>query len=650
MSEGYGSVKRGYAAILDDTEDERDYQMKRIRASVFFTSRSHLFSTNHNVRGFRWTPSEAQDFWEDFLKVMEGQRKVLDLNSMTFVQERHDRFFQRGGSPRNGANGDHGEPRQTLGDTFNHYEVRCVSGVCFISQHYNIFTHTLYFTFSKVYDGQQRLTTISLLVAALAIVFAKNEQEDHAKRAKDWIYPDTFYGIHTTRIGSDRKEGALLEQILTKPSDYVIPSKKERKTLSTSERCIIDVLEYFIECLNELVDECGTQELLKVHQCLEEKVYVTQQIPPTSSLAYDLVLGQSRGMKLEALDYLRGQVDRRVKDDDRDKITEEWMSLEKETDRTTILSGCLYQAQAYQKEIPTKHCVEKLLERYVEDYFCENPSLDGQHLFTNELRPACSTLDLFRKRGLQLALLDDEVNASLEFLLFASKQSRGKEIEMVVLKFLLWHEDKKESHGKQKLIKSWLKKLESVAVWILVTIPSCKVRRAHCFKILEQAMMKFYDQEYAKSFDFLSSEQKVNLGNKLFDMSFDESNENEKALVKAILGRLERHSSIALNNGHIETDYIKLSSTTVTHIWNQHDVPDQLYGRLGNFALAVSGERLAGTETLKERFGESKYLLSKKLSQITATSGFSALENHHKELVGLASTVWDLNVPGYAAV
>jgi hypothetical protein len=403
-----------------------------------------------------------------------------------------------------------------------------------------------------------------------------------------------------------------------------------------------------MESLNELADKGGTEELLEILECLEGNVYVIQTIPPNAKLATGIVLSQAQGMHLKPIDTLRARVCDHVKEEERDAIATAWNSLESKVHRSTIQTACLYLAQAQQNEITQPFREFKMMETYVEDYFSKNTSMDGRHLFENEVEPACSILDQFRKSDLQIAPPNDEVNASLEFLRVASKRVEiGGDIEMVVMKFLMWHEETTGSPHEQKIVQGWLKKLESVALWILVAKPKCKVRRAFCLKILKRATSVFNDQKRAKHFEFLSTKQKIDLGKKLDEISFDGSNFRDKTLVKSILERLERHDRIERleKHGLIEAVPINSCRNTVERIWNGDDMDDDWSGALGNYALVVSGKAGKPTDRLDHRFGSSVFSLTKSVCEIAAARDDpSALASRHDELLGLAARVWDFDL------
>lgn len=156
-----------------------------------------------------------------------------------------------------------------------------------------------------------------------------------------------------------------------------------------------------------------------------------------------------------------------------------------------------------------------LLKQYVNSYFARNASANVK-LLEIEVQPACLALQRFREKEVNLSSNKDDVYASLEFLQFASKQStNGKEIEMIVMIFLIWYDEENDGSDnaelsiKRNMIKDWFRKLESVALWILVAKPSCKERHRRCFSVLQRTFEVKEDLQRSTKITFLTKQQKT---------------------------------------------------------------------------------------------------------------------------------------------
>lgn len=110
----------------------------------------------------------------------------------------------------------------------------------------------IYFKFPfQVHDGQQRLVSLSLLLAALRDNFSKwpdrtNDVQDIAKMIK----PDKTRLKSVTRIELREQSGKLLKTILNKTDELgnscdelSLPGLKERKELSSTDKCVLEVYE-----------------------------------------------------------------------------------------------------------------------------------------------------------------------------------------------------------------------------------------------------------------------------------------------------------------------------------------------------------------------------------------------------------------------
>jgi uncharacterized protein with ParB-like and HNH nuclease domain len=205
----------------------------------------------------------------------------------------------------------------------------------------------------QIYDGQQRLVTISLLIAALRDKFAGNkDSSDDASIAASAVCPDKPRLERRFRISLRESDGVVLREILTNrlnQNDNIsllakLPPKSQRVALSSPNKKILDVYEWFVR----RIEDEDMNYAVDIFEKVMRDVFVIVIIPTETKVARRLVLGQSKGKDLEPIDYFKGMACFSCKDEAaQDVIMNAWNLLCDDIGKTTFESACLHLAQAY---------------------------------------------------------------------------------------------------------------------------------------------------------------------------------------------------------------------------------------------------------------------------------------------------------------
>jgi hypothetical protein len=508
--------------------------------------------------------------------------------------------------------------------------------------------------YTQVHDGQQRLVTISLLLAAFRDFFAQDRfvqhpvYKDNASQAAANICPDKTRLERITRITLREKEGELLKSILVNRLDMnedeqlKLPSKNQRRTLPPRDQRMLEVFDYFQERIVEMDDDSADNLFRK----LLEDVFLVVTIPTDTRTARNLVMGQSKGKDVEPVDYFKGMVCFNFIEDEatQDATLESWNELCDEVGRETLEAACLLLAQAHTCKPLRKSGEIDLMEDFLKRYVSEHG--DGRTFYDKLVVPYAKKLYYFRDSQNHLKSAEQGRNTpSLSFLRAASQITTSKEIELVVLHFLVNLKVGTDSDE----ARSHILMLERIALWMLLTKPKAPARRTRCFDIVRSAGNAAALETALK----LSHEEKQEINIALRTTEF-----RGAAALKTAKAVLERMNECTLLNAHQSRVTAVPGTLQIEHVlpqkfenvasWKEHwdsAKATALSSRLGNLALLNQKTNVQLSngpfENKKKEFENSPYPLTKRISQAPIWDP-ATVEEQHEELHRLAVEVWQL--------
>ncbi|KAL3807270.1 LOW QUALITY PROTEIN: hypothetical protein ACHAXA_004086 [Cyclostephanos tholiformis] len=314
----------------------------RLPLGTIFDGRDYIFVTESNVRSYEWTTREADLLMDD----------LIDAASLG------------GGGGRGGGGGGSGPTGLGL---------RAVPDIPTSDWDPNVYGLGNRY---DVYDGQQRLVTLNLLLAGLRDSFRREADGlsssrlagggggggggdgKGGKRAvalaataheiSGMLMPTKVRKSEVLRITLRRRDNVILERILmgggggddddddsTTPDKYPQMSKEGRAALlSTLSPANSRILHNFVHLSNRLTS-LTTRERLRLLDYVVERVHLLVCIPETSRIARNIVLsqqGRRRGMDNEPIDDFKGLVCFRytLDEDDMYRTFDSWDALASE--------------------------------------------------------------------------------------------------------------------------------------------------------------------------------------------------------------------------------------------------------------------------------------------------------------------------------
>lgn len=597
-----------------------------------------MFTTKKNIRNFEWTEQEAEDLFESIFEIDDngGTSKTiaLELNAMTIMKSDPT---TRGDSTNTNQNS-----QRKIGKNSGMYDV---------------------------HDGQQRLVTLSLLLAAIRDELLANypEHMDSAEEVARMIYPlkprmDPVCRIELRETSGNKWLHSILSR--THPNgnldlgtdvdfgETIVPEERSwgRLGVPRCDQQILTVYNYFRKRIRDLNED----EILGLIDHFLEDVYVMLCEASDTIIARNIVMGQGKGKNVEPVDFFKGMVCFNYNEEERvqDATLESWNDLCDDVGRGVLGDACLLLAQRYQKTRVKKNGEISLVEQFLRDRINEyndafpNPNI-GEFVFKTEIAPAARALHDFRNGNFKVRLGDGTSEPpSLAFLRASAGIATCKELELVVLDLIIRYDANKHDNLK-KAISNTLRHVESIALWMMVTKPKPKERFERCLGIIENV-------DHVS----LSQEETRTICDALYHEEFGKPSACKKAA--AILERLNEHILVETSKNRLEPmekgrhiEHVlpqkHQSVEAWNELWSSKDAAKWKH-RLGNLALldGNSNSKIGNRffDEKKELLRNSPYPLTKDLATTTpSTWDVDAVKFNHEKYIDLAKTVWKLSLP-----
>jgi hypothetical protein len=183
---------------------------------------------------------------------------------------------------------------------------------------------------SDVVDGQQRLTTLTLLLAAISHSLtdeeAKRDFQDFVRepgnRAKD-LQP-------SPRLNLRKKDREFFRAHVQEPGGLAKLAEYDARDFRDSQFSMVSNGQYFLEKLAELSDE----EILAFGQFVVQRCKLVVVSTDSLNSAYRIFsVLNDRGLDLEPSDILKAQLIGGIKESERARYTERWEEIEEDLGR-----------------------------------------------------------------------------------------------------------------------------------------------------------------------------------------------------------------------------------------------------------------------------------------------------------------------------
>ena len=501
-----------------------------------------------------------------------------------------------------------------------------------------------------MHDGQQRLITLSLLIAAMRDNFASTWHNDDDMTTEEhlskMVMPTKGRKKDVLRIVMRPRDGQLLGKLLNSTGDFRdLPIAKERQEFSAVDSRIAKVYEHFFDRIRQLGKD-KSEDLLDY---LEGDVFLLVSTPKDAKMARNFVVGQNRGKNFEPVDEMKGLVCFAHTADEvsQDNVLNKWQELEDTVGRKCLEASCIALSQGELREAARRNGETDLFAKYLRKATASR-NCDGEKLFDDMIQPAAEELKALREGRVDYAR-GIRNPPSFSFLDWAATEiPTSKEIEPVVLAILM----KLRNDPTKSETEFWngkLNQLERVALWMMLAKPKLPARRKKCFHIMQH----LDDSAALQAALELSDDDKAMMRQNLDKQEFGKTTSGRK-VATALLLRLNEHQ--LLENNQATQIQAMESTLQVEHVLPQKYSTNQAWTegwdaahaiawvhRLGNLALLnqKTNSKISNGSfsSKKPHLGESAYPLTRESAKVESWNA-EAVARSHLDLCRLAFEVW----------
>lgn len=598
---------------VDAPAESSKTETVRLPAGQLFEQRHYIFTTIRNIRSYEWGHKETSELLDDLLdESSKDPIRDFELQQIVLVPAKWDKT------------------KYGLGNIYD------------------------------IYDGQQRLVTMSLLYAALRDSLRSHQDQDETvQELSDMLNPPRSRKKSLLRIQLRQREGTMLSKILTPeltPNGKAVdlPSPKCRSNLTVTDHLVIQNYGFLLKNIIEL----SLDDKLALVDYLRESVYFLVCSTVDSGIARNIVMGQGKGKNNEPVDDFKGLVCFRAiqSEAQQEEVFEKWDELASSdagVGRNVVAAACLLLASAQLRVRVKKNdemaTMEEWLKHELDDHY-----EDGREFFYKVIDPACRMLCSFRDGSMDIASLDGSkgndklqrsISMRLAFLRAVCQVSTAKEIEIVVLHQLL-----------QKLsadeLERRLKHVELAALCMMLLKPTSPATRHRlAFSLLDK--FDTNESDIASIKDIITTDMLIKV-RKALDASGFGSRSPGTTIASAILERLSAHrlcdqfQSSMPQCQQLQLEHIlpkKAQGEYWTLHWPYEDSKLEWMHRLGNLApLNQKANAKASNKPFsskKDLYKESPYPLTSSLQNYEVWNQQS-VERRHQEILHLANEVWGL--------
>lgn len=310
---------------------------------------------------------------------------------------------------------------------------------------------------SEVIDGQQRLTTLSILFAVMAEAF---DDEELKGECKSYIWEKGNIGQKIKsrpRLTLRKKDQEFFEKYIEKVALEDLMNVNPL-TLDEAKKHIYENAKLLREKLDDRFS--SDEERLEFYQFVLNECFLVAVSTPDQESAFRIFsVMNSRGLDLLPTDIIKSDTIGKLSKDKQDEYTDKWEEMENKVERAGFNEVCTHTRMIFAKERPRKTLLEEFRE-----YVMERTS--PEELIDDYLIPYTDIYSDLRNCNYRSSEKSDEINEVLRWL----NKTYNNDWMPPAIQFL-------STHQKDDAYVLWfLRKLERLAAYLLVTAQDVNAR------------------------------------------------------------------------------------------------------------------------------------------------------------------------------
>lgn len=503
---------------------------------------------------------------------------------------------------------------------------------------------------AAVVDGQQRLTTLTILFATLAYTLNKKTETQSDEEAKKYIAEAAKetkeYIIEPGAIIADLKEKPRLilrerdreffqKHVQNLHFDELLNSPKID---NESQKNIQGNSKYFLGKINEKFGE-NTEELIKFMQFLVKQCCLVVVSTPNEKSAFRVFsVMNSRGLNLQTTDILKADIIGKLPKEEQDEYTQKWEEMEVELERDGFNNLFSYIRMIYAKKKPKKPLLEEFKEYVIAEFVNKEAAF-----LDDTLEPYSNALSIVQKEKYKATSDAEKINYYLRWL----NRIDNSDWRPVAILFI------KQKH-EPEYVEWFFRKLERLAAFMHICSKNINKRIERYSIIIEALEKNNHNLETPISEIELSPEEKEELKKNLGADIYDFTPSRKKYVVLRLNSFMEdretAYNPVNFTIEHVLPQTINEGSDWAKH-WPDSEQREYWKHKIANL-VPLNKKRNAKAQNFDFEKKKNAYFAGTEnittyaltVQVLNSTSWTKQdLEKRQEELLGVMYKNWELN-------
>jgi hypothetical protein len=482
---------------------------------------------------------------------------------------------------------------------------------------------------SQIVDGQQRLTTLTILLSALRATM----QKSYAKKLTYFIYQEGNEITGTPnryRLTIRERDNDFFKKYVQDEDGIESVLDINSAKLSDSQRNIVENSILYLDTLKKLSES----DRLRLVQFIVNRCFLVVVSTPDLDSAYRIFsVLNDRGLDLSHTDILKAEVIGKISVPQQESYTKKWEDIEEQLGRE-LFQELFVHIRTIHRKVKLQDTILKEFRQYVK------PAADPQHFINDVLIPNAEAFDII-KHASYPGNGAEEINNNLKWLNWIDNYDW---IPPAITYLSL-------NGNRHRDFEKFLVYLERLAAGLMI----------------QRANINKRNERYAKLLIAIENEEDLYTA----DSPLQLDNKERKDILKILNGdiytiqKIRRYVLLRLDSALSEGEAsYKFSETTIEHVLPQNPSPDSIWvqwfpndkerleytHKIGNLVL-LSTKKNIQAQNKDFNWKKEKYFITReKISPFVLTTQViqekdwtaEVIERRQKDLIKILKATWKL--------